>query len=204
MTGVPVNHGTVDDAKLIAPCIPGPGITQFVELGLSNAPYAPVDIQCNVDEKTAMVIQEHASDWPGVGVDVQAVRDYPTGSLTADVIGFLGPIPASEEQFYLAQNFLPNRDKVGYAGVELTMNSQLMGNSGPAYRSIARVDVLDYASRARHPGSIPRLKRALAGEHLIEHQAQRVDIATLSHFEAGQLFRRHVGQSALRTSAPST
>ncbi|MGD0750186.1 MAG: penicillin-binding protein 2 [Anaerolineales bacterium] len=130
LTGVPVNHGTVDDAKLIAPCVPGPGIAQFVELGLSNAPYDPVDIQCNVDEKTAMVVQEHATDWPGVGVDIQPVRDYPTGSLTADVVGFLGPIPASEEQFYLSQNFLPNRDKVGYAGVELTLNSTLMGTPG--------------------------------------------------------------------------
>jgi penicillin-binding protein 2 len=130
LTGVPVNHGTVDDAKLIAPCVPGPGISQFVALGLSNAPYDPVDIQCNVDEKTSMVVQEHAADWPGVGVDIQPVRDYPTGSLTADVIGFLGPIPASEEQFYRAQNFLPNRDKVGYAGVELTLNSTLMGTPG--------------------------------------------------------------------------
>jgi penicillin-binding protein 2 len=130
LTGVPVNHGTVDDAKLIAPCVPGPGIAQFVELGLSNAPYDPVDIQCNVDEKTAMVVQEHATDWPGVGVDIQPVRDYPTGSLTADVVGFLGPIPASEEQFYRSQNFLPNRDKVGYAGVELTLNSTLMGTPG--------------------------------------------------------------------------
>ena len=130
LTGVPVNHGTVNDAKLIAPCIPGPGITQFVELGLSNAPYNPVNIQCNVEQKTAMVIQEHASDWPGVGVDIQPVRDYPTGSLTADVVGFLGPIPASEEQFYRAQNFLPNRDKVGYAGVELTLNATLMGTPG--------------------------------------------------------------------------
>jgi penicillin-binding protein 2 len=58
LTGIPVNQGTVDDAKLLAPCVPGPGIAQFVELGLSNAPYDPVDIQCNVDEKTAMVVQE--------------------------------------------------------------------------------------------------------------------------------------------------
>jgi penicillin-binding protein 2 len=28
LTGVPVNHGTVEDAKLIAPCTTGPGINQ--------------------------------------------------------------------------------------------------------------------------------------------------------------------------------
>ncbi|MGA2489867.1 MAG: penicillin-binding transpeptidase domain-containing protein [Anaerolineales bacterium] len=130
LTGVPVSHGTVDDAKLLAPCVPGPGITQFVELGLSNAPYSPVDIQCNVDEKIAMAVQEHAVDWPGVGVDIEPVRDYPTGSLTANIVGFLGPIPAALEQVYRAQNFLPNRDKVGYAGVELTLNDTLIGKPG--------------------------------------------------------------------------
>jgi penicillin-binding protein 2 len=129
-TGIPVNNGTVEDAKLLAPCIPGPGITQFVDLGFSNAPYEPVKIQCNVDEKTAMIVREHAVDWPGVGVEIQPVRDYPTGSLTANVVGFLGPIPAALEQFYRAQNFLPNRDKVGYAGVELTLNDTLIGKPG--------------------------------------------------------------------------
>jgi hypothetical protein len=36
ITGVPVNHGTVEDAKLLAPCVAGPGITQFVDLGRSS------------------------------------------------------------------------------------------------------------------------------------------------------------------------
>jgi penicillin-binding protein 2 len=130
LTGISVSHGTVEDAKLLAPCIAGPGISQFVDLGLSNAPYDPVKIQCNVDEKIAMAVREHAVDWPGVGVDIQPVRDYPTGSLTANIVGFLGPIPAALASDYSAQNFLPNRDKVGYAGVELTLNDTLIGKPG--------------------------------------------------------------------------
>jgi len=57
LTGVPVNHGTVEDAKQIDVCTPGPGITQFVELGLSNAPYDAVKIQCNVSEQVAMTVR---------------------------------------------------------------------------------------------------------------------------------------------------
>ena len=94
LTGVPVNHGTVEDAKLLQVCTPGPGITQLVDLGISNAPYDPVYIQCNVDEKIAMAVREHGMDWPGVSMEIEPVRDYPTGSLTANVVGFLGPIPA--------------------------------------------------------------------------------------------------------------
>jgi len=130
LTGVPVNHGTVDDAKLLQACTPGPGIAQFVDLGVSNAPYNPVAIQCNVDEQTAMIVRGHAADWPGVSVDIQPVRDYPTGSLTATLIGFLGPIPAALEQEYRSQGFLPNRDKVGYYGIEYSMNATLMGKPG--------------------------------------------------------------------------
>ncbi len=148
LTGIPVSHGTVDDAKLLAPCVPGPGILQFVELGLSNAPYEPVKIQCNVDEKLAMIVREHAVDWPGVGVDIQPVRDYPTGSLTANIVGFLGPIPAALEQVYRAQNFLPNRDKVGYAGVELTLNDTLIGK--PGQRTV-EVDVAGQELRNLQP-----------------------------------------------------
>jgi penicillin-binding protein 2 len=148
LTGIPVSHGTVEDAKLLAPCIPGPGILQFVELGLSNAPYQPVKIQCNVEEKIAMMVREHAMDWPGVGVDIQPVRDYPTGSLTANIVGFLGPIPAALEKVYRAQNFLPNRDKVGYAGVELTLNDTLIGK--PGQRTV-EVDVAGQELRNLQP-----------------------------------------------------
>jgi penicillin-binding protein 2 len=148
LTGVPVSQGTVNEAKLLDVCVPGPGITQFVELGLSNAPYQPVKIQCNVDEKIAMAVREHAVDWPGVGVDIQPVRDYPTGSLTANVVGFLGPIPASLEQVYRAQKFQPNRDKVGYAGVELTLNDTLIGK--PGQRTI-EVDVAGQELRNLQP-----------------------------------------------------
>ena len=33
LTGIPVNKGTLDEAKLYAACVEGPGITQLVELG---------------------------------------------------------------------------------------------------------------------------------------------------------------------------
>jgi penicillin-binding protein 2 len=77
-----------------------------------------------------MVVREREAEWPGVTVQIEPVRNYPTGSLTATIIGFLGPIPASLEKEYRAQGFLPNRDKVGYAGVEYSMNDTLIGIPG--------------------------------------------------------------------------
>jgi penicillin-binding protein 2 len=85
-----------------------------------------------------MVIKERAIDWPGVEIEIESVRDYPTGSLTASLIGFLGPISALEEDYFVDRGFVPNRDKVGYAGVERYFQSFLAGRNG---KRVVEVDV---------------------------------------------------------------
>ncbi len=129
-TGIPVNRGEVSAADPYVPCISDHGITEIVKYGETTAPYEPVKIACDVKEQIALSIQENSTNWPGVGVDVVPVRDYPTGSLTASIIGFLGPIPASEEEYYRSMGYVPNRDKVGYAGVELYFQNLLAGVNG--------------------------------------------------------------------------
>jgi penicillin-binding protein 2 len=138
LTGVPVNSGSVEDAKLVSACIPGPGITQLVELGNSLAPYEPVKILCNVSENMARIGRERLVNWPGVSVQVDPIRDYPTGSLTAHVVGFLGPIPARLEAEYKQLGFSTQIDKVGYAGVEASLNDVLIGSPG---KRVVEVDV---------------------------------------------------------------
>jgi penicillin-binding protein 2 len=130
--GVPVSNGTINDetVRAFTPCQTDLGINEIVTIQDTNTPYSPVRIKCNIDVKIAMIIREKASEWPGVGVEVEPVRDYPTGSLTADIIGFLGPVPAALEQEYRAKGFIPGRDKVGYAGVELSLQDILGGTNG--------------------------------------------------------------------------
>ncbi|MGZ9222604.1 MAG: hypothetical protein ACXW4Q_10885, partial [Anaerolineales bacterium] len=128
--GGPVTDATLDNAKLFSPCVPGPSIADMVALGESLAPYTPVKITCNISEELARVIREQSVDWPGVTVEIEPIREYPTGSLTANVVGFLGPIPAALEDDYEARGFVPNRDKVGYAGVETSLDDILLGING--------------------------------------------------------------------------
>lgn len=130
LTNVPVNRGELSTADPYVPCLSDHGITQIVTYGETTAPYEPVKIACDIDQQTALAIQENSSAWPGVGIDVVPVRDYPSGSLTASVVGFLGPIPAIDEDYYRALGFVPNRDKVGYAGVELFFQDILAGTNG--------------------------------------------------------------------------
>ncbi|RPI92364.1 MAG: hypothetical protein EHM40_13260 [Chloroflexi bacterium] len=128
--GGPVTEETLNNAKLFSQCIPGPSIADMVALGDSNAPYTPVKITCNIDEELARVVRERSVDWPGVSVEAEPVRDYPTGSLTAAIIGFLGPIPEALQEVYEARDFVANRDKVGYAGVETSLDDILLGRNG--------------------------------------------------------------------------
>ena len=111
---------------------------EIVSIADSLAPYKPVRIKCNVDEKIAMMIEQNASDWPGAGIEVEPIRDYPTGGLTSEVIGFLGPIPAALEETYTDQGFVPGRDKVGYAGIENSQQDILGGKNG---ERLVEVDV---------------------------------------------------------------
>jgi penicillin-binding protein 2 len=130
LTAIPVNRGELSTENPYVPCISDHGITQIVTYGETTAPYEPVKIACDVKQQVALAIQENKTNWPGVGIDVVPVRDYPTGSLTASIIGFLGPIPAIEEDYYRSLGFVPNRDKVGYAGVELYFQNLLAGVNG--------------------------------------------------------------------------
>ncbi len=140
MVGIPVSQGIIDDAtvKAFKPCDNNLGITQIVYIGDSLAPYDPVRIKCNIDQSVAMQIQEMAADLPGAGIEIVPVREYPTGSLTSDIIGFLGPITAETEQYYSALGFVANRDKAGFAGVEMSLNDLLMGKNG---ERLVEVDV---------------------------------------------------------------
>jgi penicillin-binding protein 2 len=152
LTGVPVSFGTVEEAKLYSECVPGPGIAQLVELGASNSPYSPVKIACDVSEEIAMIVRQRALEWPGVDVQVDPVRDYPTGALTSDVIGFLGPIPAGRVDFYESLGFVARRDKVGYSGVEDYFQSILSGKNG---LRVIEVDVAGKELRNLEPPVAP-------------------------------------------------
>ncbi len=158
-TGFPLTDASIEDAKGYSTCVPGPGIAQLVALGDSIAPYSPVRIDCNVSEDLARIVREKETQWPGVSVEIQPVRDYPTGYLTANVIGFLGPIAASQQKYYEDLGFVTNRDKIGYAGVEAYFQDVLQGKNG---RRVIEVDVAGQELRNLVPPVDP-----VPGENLV-------------------------------------
>ena len=135
---VPVSQSEITPENPFVPCVSDHGISQIIEYGEQSAPYQDVKIACNINQTNAQIIQEKTMDWPGISVEIDTVRDYPTGSLTASIIGFLGPISSLEEEYYTDRGFVTNRDKIGYAGLERFYESILSGKPG---KRVVEVDV---------------------------------------------------------------
>ncbi|NLH34369.1 MAG: hypothetical protein GX470_10605, partial [Lentimicrobium sp.] len=129
---VPVTNGIVTDksARFFTPCQTDFGIKEIVLIGDTNAPFSPVNVKCNVNNEIAMVISEKRGTWPGVSVEIEPVREYPTGYLTAEIVGFLGPITAENKDYYEDMGFVAGRDKVGFGGVEYSLDEILLGKNG--------------------------------------------------------------------------
>lgn len=135
---VPINQNQISPENPFVPCFSDHGISQIIEYGELSAPFRDVKIACNIDKEAALIIQEKSIDWPGISIEIEPVRDYPTGSLTANIIGFLGPISGQEEEYYSERGFVTNRDKIGYAGLERSFESILTGKPG---KRVVEVDV---------------------------------------------------------------
>lgn len=172
LTNIPVSNGILNDetVKLFTPCQTDFGIKEIVIIADTNAPYAPVRVACDVDKDIAMRISAKASDWPGVEIEITPIREYPTGEMTSEVIGFLGPIPAVLEEQYRALGFVPDRDKVGYAGVESSLNDQLAGRNGTR---VVEVDVAGKELRDLEPPVDP-----IPGNNLVLTIDTRLQAAT--------------------------
>lgn len=129
---VPVNQGEVNDetAGAFTPCYTNLGIFQIVEIAESLWPFQATRLKCDLDKTTAMIVEEKKMDWPGINIEVESIREYPTGDQTAEIIGFLGPIPETLLDYYTDLGFVSGRDRVGYMGIENSMQDVLAGSNG--------------------------------------------------------------------------
>ena len=100
------------------------------------APFRPVIVAFDVPQRVAMQILEERIYMPGVDVDTVAVREYPTGALTTQIVGYMGPIPQEEALELQAQGYNPAFDRIGYEGVERYLEARLAGFRGFVLREV--------------------------------------------------------------------
>ncbi len=108
----------------------------MVAEGAGIEPYRPVIVAQDIPRDVAMRILEERLLLPGVGIEVAAVREYPSGATTSQIIGYLGPIPAEEAERLQEQGYNPAFDRIGYAGVEFFLENELAGRRGSRLREV--------------------------------------------------------------------
>jgi penicillin-binding protein 2 len=105
-------------------------LQELVVEGEGIAPYRPVVVATDIDQRIAQIILENLQTLPGVRVDTVSVRQYPSGEITSQIIGYLGPIGEEEANELREQGYNPAFERVGYAGVEAYLERQLAGKRG--------------------------------------------------------------------------
>ncbi len=124
-------------ALLITPCGEklNDGTVANKKTGCWNgSPYQPVPVKTYASDKPEQVkrvlaIEEHAEDFPGVRAQYQAVREYPGGSLAAQVLGYLGPLTPEDATKPEYKALAPDTE-IGRAGVESVYDERLRGRDG--------------------------------------------------------------------------
>lgn len=111
-------------------------IEELVAEGEGIAPFRAVTIAQDVEFHVALQIKEESISLPGVDVFPVYVREYPTGALTAHIIGYMAPIPPEEAEALIEQGYNPAYDRTGVDGIEYFLESKLSGQRGYVLREV--------------------------------------------------------------------
>jgi penicillin-binding protein 2 len=97
--------------------------------GNPGSTFDQVRIASDVPEDVANFISESSPDLPGVEVVVESRREYETGPLLSQILGYTAPINADQLAKLRASGYLAD-DLLGQTGVEATYESDLRGTYG--------------------------------------------------------------------------
>ncbi|MEZ4515453.1 MAG: hypothetical protein R3C44_00970 [Chloroflexota bacterium] len=115
---------TLDEAGVVPQL---PNSIEAIVRENSFAPYLPAVITTGVSISMAYEIEQESIFLPGVQVLAEPLRDYPSGEFTSHIIGYMGPIP---NQNWITELGYERDDRVGWAGLESSMEVELAGEKG--------------------------------------------------------------------------
>ncbi len=138
--------------------MPRAEIEQKIADALLGGAYRPITVARYIKESTAFLIAEDAVNLPGVQLELEPIRDYPTGALTSHVIGHMGHIPQDQLPKYQELGYRIN-DQIGLTGLEATFEAELRGIPG---RQTIEVDV-----HGRRVRTIGQGNPAVPGHNLV-------------------------------------
>ena len=100
---------------------------KFIIQSLKKNTLAPVLVKDMIDYETFCRLAEIKSDYSGIYLEAQPIRDYPLGSSTCHLLGYDGLITEEELK---NQSFYSMGDNIGKDGIEKEYDSSLRGVKG--------------------------------------------------------------------------
>ncbi|MGB0920115.1 MAG: penicillin-binding protein 2 [Alphaproteobacteria bacterium] len=95
-----------------------------------NRPFAPIDVTSGLDWQSFARINANSADLPGLHTREGSLRVYPTGTSSAHIVGYVGPV-SEKDQANDPDPLLSLGDfRIGKRGVENRYESSLRGTSG--------------------------------------------------------------------------
>ncbi|HZY43068.1 MAG TPA: penicillin-binding protein 2, partial [Anaerolineae bacterium] len=107
------------------------GIKNIVDDVRGILPYAPVTIKQGLDRELALRIAEETARLPGVRVTAATAREYVSGTVTSDILGFVRRI--APDDALPARQYDADTDRIGAVGVEGQLEDVLRGQKGQRY-----------------------------------------------------------------------
>ena len=92
-------------------------------------PLVPVTIEKNIGMERLAVVETHALELPGLVAEVTPIRQYLSGEMTAQLIGFTGEISREELDQEREEPLTPG-DVIGKFGIEKFLDGHLRGKNG--------------------------------------------------------------------------
>jgi len=134
-------------------------------------PFLPATVVSHVPKPVALRIEEERVHLPGVLVEPIITRQYPLGSVAAQLLGYVGQ-PSPEGFSTLKHYGVRPQDLVGRAGIEQELDAYLRGRSGGSLVEVdhraRQIRMVGY--RQPVPGEPVGLTIDAALSALIEHQ----------------------------------
>ena len=98
---------------------------------LRGDPVTPVIVKSRVSRYQADYLRERQREFPGVDVHWTYLRQYPQGTLAAQLVGHVGEITQQQLDRRRKGGFQPG-DRIGQAGLEASFDQYLRGTPGVA------------------------------------------------------------------------
>lgn len=166
-------HSTLDRLQKLLDLSDG-DMARFDKSMAAKASFDPIILKANLSPQQVAALAVRKAEFPGVRVTALMHRNYPFGTLFSHIVGYVGPITATDLKRHQAENYR-GRDYVGKTGLESYYEQRLRGQMGYQIKQINAEGLQVGTLEEQEP---------LAGDNLVTHLRLRVQEAAANALES--------------------